>query len=92
MLSQSVALWWNNTGRATRYSLSAQAHLCMPIHLDTYFALDVDERKVQTGFNFDLMRDLAGGDACAPGHNAHSVEHILSKNRAYRSFCSLKSL
>ena len=79
MLSQSVALWWNNTGRATRYSISAQAHLCIPIHLDTYFALDVDERKVQTSFNFDLMRDLAGGDACAPGHNAHSVEHILPK-------------
>ena len=47
----------SGTGRATRYSLSAQAHLCMPIHLDTYFALDVDERKVQTGFNFDLIRD-----------------------------------
>lgn len=47
----------SGTGRATRYSLSAQAHLCMPIHLDTYFAQDVDERKVQTGFNFDLIRD-----------------------------------
>ena len=47
----------SGTGRATRYSLSAQAHLCMPIHLDTYFALDVDERKVQTGYNFDLIRD-----------------------------------
>ena len=43
----------SGTGRATRYSLSNQAQLCMPINLDTYFAQDVDERKVQTCFNFD---------------------------------------
>lgn len=29
----------------------------MPINLDTYFAQDVDERKVQTCFNFDLIRE-----------------------------------
>ena len=43
--------------RATRYRLSAQAHLLMPLNLDTYFAQDVDERKVQTSFNFDLIRE-----------------------------------
>ena len=42
--------------RATRYRLSDQAHLLMPLNLDTYFALDVDERQVQTSFNFDLIR------------------------------------
>ena len=42
--------------RATRYRLSDQAHLLMPLNLDTYFALDVDERPVQTAFNFDLIR------------------------------------
>ena len=43
--------------RATRYSLSSQAHLLMPLNLDTYFAQDVDERKVQTSFNFNLIRE-----------------------------------
>lgn len=43
--------------RATRYSLSPQAHLLMPLNLDTYFAKDVDERQVQTCFNFQLIRD-----------------------------------
>ncbi len=43
--------------RATRYSLSPQAHLLMPLNLDTYFAKDVDERQVQTSFNFDLIRE-----------------------------------
>lgn len=43
--------------RATRYSLSPQAHLLMPLNLDTYFAKDVDDRQVQTSFNFQLIRD-----------------------------------
>ena len=43
-------------GRATRYSLSAQAQLTMPLDIDTYFLKDIDERKVQESFNFDLIR------------------------------------
>lgn len=43
--------------RATRYSLSPQAYLLMPLNLDTYFAKDVDERQVQTSFNFQLIRN-----------------------------------
>lgn len=43
--------------RATRYRLSDQAHLLMPLNLDTYFSQDVDERKVQTSFNFELIRE-----------------------------------
>ena len=43
--------------RATRYRLSDQAHLLMPLNLDTYFAQDVDERQVQTSFNFKLIRE-----------------------------------
>lgn len=42
--------------RATRYRLSDQAHLLMPLNLDTYFSLDQDKRLVQTSFNFDLIR------------------------------------
>ena len=41
---------------ATRYRLSDQAFLLMPLNLETYFAQDVDERQVQTSFNFDLIR------------------------------------
>ena len=43
--------------RATRYRLSDQAHLLMPLNLDTYFAQNVDERQVQTSFNFELIRE-----------------------------------
>ena len=45
-------------GKATRYSLSAQAYLMMPLDIDTYFIKDVDERKVQESFNFQLIRDV----------------------------------
>ena len=43
--------------RATRYRLSNQAYLLMPLNLDTYFAHDVDERQVQTSFSFELIRE-----------------------------------
>lgn len=45
-------------GKATRYSLSPQAHLMMPLNIDTYFANDVDERVVQQSFNFQLICDI----------------------------------
>jgi hypothetical protein len=44
--------------RATVYSLTAQAFVMMTYNLDTYFAKEVDERNVQTGFNFDLIRNI----------------------------------
>ena len=43
--------------RATRYRLSDQAHLLMPLNLNTYFAQDVDERQVQASFNIELIRE-----------------------------------
>ncbi len=43
--------------RSTRYRLSTQAHLMMPFDLSTYFSHDVDERQVQTAFNFKLIRE-----------------------------------
>lgn len=43
--------------RATRYKLSDQAHLLMPLNLDTYFAQDVDDRKVQDSFSFELIKE-----------------------------------
>ncbi len=45
-------------GPATRYKLSAQAHVTMPLDLDTYFDKDIDQREVQEMFNFDLIRDV----------------------------------
>ena len=45
-------------GPATRYKLSAQAHVTMPLDLDTYFDKDIDEREVQEMFNFDLIQEI----------------------------------
>lgn len=45
-------------GPATRYNLSAQAQVTMPLDLGTYFDKDIDEREVQERFNFDLIRDV----------------------------------
>jgi len=45
-------------GPATTYRLTPQAHLTMPLNLDTYFNKDIDERTVQESFNFDLIRGV----------------------------------
>lgn len=45
-------------GRATRYSVSPQAHVTMPLDIDTYFQKETDERTVQTTFNFELINDI----------------------------------
>ena len=42
-------------GKAVRYSLTAKTHLLTPVSQDTYFARDIDERQVQTGFYFSLI-------------------------------------
>ena len=45
-------------GRATRYSVSPQAHVTMELIIDTYFQKEMDEREVQTHFNFGLINDI----------------------------------
>ena len=45
-------------GRATRYSVSPQAHVTMELNIDTYFQKEMDEREVQTNFNFGLINDI----------------------------------
>ena len=45
-------------GPATKYKLTPQAHVTMPLNLATYFEKDIDEREVQESFNFDLIRDV----------------------------------
>lgn len=69
-------------GRATRYSLSAQAHLMMPLDIDTYFLKDIDERKVQDSFNFDLIRFTL------PQVNIFTPEELERLNIAHQAFLS----
>lgn len=45
-------------GPATKYRLTPQAQVTMPLRLDTYFEKDIDQRQVQQSFNFGLIRDI----------------------------------
>lgn len=56
VVSGDVAV--SGKARATRYSLSHQAFITMPLDLDTYFAVEEDKRVIQTTFNFELIRDI----------------------------------
>ena len=57
-LVESKAAIVTGQGRATRYSVSPQAHVTMPLDIDTYFQKETDERTVQTTFNFELINDI----------------------------------
>ncbi len=69
----------SGSGPTTRYSLTAQAQVTMPLDLDTYFDKDIDEREVQESFNFDLIRnvlpkvELFTSDELATLQNAQSA-------------------
>lgn len=45
-------------GPSTRYALSPQALLTMPIDVEAYFQKEMDQRRVRETFNFDLIRGL----------------------------------
>ena len=45
-------------GKATTYSITPRAHLLRTVDLDKYYANDFTSRRVQTGYNFDLIRDI----------------------------------
>lgn len=43
-------------GKATKYSITPQAHVLMTFDIDTYFEKEIDERTIQQGCNFEMER------------------------------------
>jgi Fic family protein len=62
-------------GRATRYRLTPQAHVTMPLDLDTYFINDVDQRKVQETFNFELINEILPKVELFTAEEMSALEH-----------------
>jgi Fic family protein len=62
-------------GRATRYRLTPQAHVTMPLDLDTYFIKDVDQRKVQETFNFELINGILPKVELFTAEELSALEH-----------------
>lgn len=69
--------------RSTRYSLSDQAHILMPLNLDTYFEQDVDDRKVQTSFNFQLIREQLPSVSLFTSDELSHLEQLQSEFRQH---------
>ena len=70
-------------GPSTRYKLSPQAHITMPLDLDTYFLKEVDERKIQMEFNFDLICNTLPKVHLFTSEESNflvSLQEIFSKN------------
>ena len=43
--------------RSTVYSITPKARILRTVDLDSYYAVDADHRSVQSGYNFELIRD-----------------------------------
>lgn len=67
-------------GPATKYRLTPQAHVTMPLNLDTYFDKDIDEREVQETFNFDLIREVL------PKVELFTIDELVELNDAQSKF------
>lgn len=67
-------------GPATKYKLTPQAHVTMPLDLATYFDKDIDEREVQESFNFELIRDVL------PNVKIFTKEELEVLNAAQKEF------
>lgn len=67
-------------GRAVKYRLTPQAHVTMPLNLETYFNNDVDEREIQEHFNFELIREVL------PQVKIFTEEELATLNEAQKLF------
>jgi len=59
LLVQLAVEGWVRTvgkGRATRYVVGSDFELFYPLNIDTYFSKEIDERAINTSFNWDLLR------------------------------------
>ena len=71
--------------RATRYRLSPQAQLLMPLNLDTYFALEVDERQVHSSYNFELINGLLAETRLFSGKELAHLDALQDEFRQHIS-------
>lgn len=67
-------------GPATKYSLSPQAQVTLPMDIATYFLRDTDERQIQEQFNFQLLSDIL------PQVSLFTPEETERLNKAQQTF------
>ncbi len=67
----------SGVNRATTYSITPKALLLRTVNLDSYYAMPVGKREMQTSYNFDLIRnDLPSIDIFTPEEYAFLEEEV----------------
>jgi prophage maintenance system killer protein/predicted transcriptional regulator len=69
-------------GRATQYQISKAYSLLYPVNMEGYFRKEIDERKIQKGFNHELMQGVLPGVSL---FNAVELELLDSLHNQYKS-------
>lgn len=75
-------IYTEGKARATKYYISP---LFVPVNMDTYFSKEVDERQIQTGYNFDLIPDVLSHVSLFTGkemQELNALQELFSQNIA----------
>lgn len=72
-------------GKNVRYSLTPQAFLIAEVDLDTYFEKDIDQRQIQTSFNFQLIPDLLSKTQLFTGEELETLNQAQQIFRGHLS-------
>lgn len=70
-------------GKATRYSISPSYQLLRPVDLSQYFEQEIDERKINDAFNFELVKKVLSNAALfteAELTHLHQLQKQYEKN------------
>jgi Fic family protein len=68
-------------GKASRYIISSAFDLLYPIDIQEYFKLEIDQRKIKTGFNFTLINDVL---SCTNLFSEKEMEHLMGLQNLFK--------
>ncbi|WP_288528357.1 Fic family protein [uncultured Bacteroides sp.] len=75
-------------GKATKYSITPQAHVLITLNIDTYFEKEIDERIVQQGFNFGLIQQIL---PCVTLFSDEELRHLTNLQNTFAQNVSMLS-
>ena len=73
-------LFKTGKGRATRYTVNKAYTLDLPIDIELYFKVDINERQITEHFNFELIGDILPNTRL---FNSNEIDHLKQLQKKY---------
>ena len=65
-------------GKATRYEISPTYELLRPINMEDYFAKEIDDRTIKTGFTYTLIPDILSKSRIFTAEESQKLQKLQS--------------